>query len=480
MGAQLKSWDKTKGFLSNCAHLFVSYFISPKSEDLNLKQREFVLNIILVSVLLLTIILDVVVFFVSLAEGGAHSGISFTNFSIIVLIFGSFLLLSRKGYSYISSYGLVLLLFIANSYAAMQWGVGLPTALLGYALVIMISALIISRTFSLIAAGVVAVTVVVIGKLQIDGVIKYDANWGLSTQKLYDVVEYSLLLLLITVVSMLSSREIANSLKRARESEAALKIERDQLEIKVEERTAEIRKMEIEKMSQVYKITEFGRLSAGLFHDLVNSLNVVSLYIERLKILDKPEIKGELKRVFDATHRLDDFIQAIRKQMKNQEMEKMFFPVEEIQHVIDILAFKARVRRVDIIFKAKSDPSTFGNSLKFFQVVSNLVSNAIDSFVNLGEDERGKINIDLNSDGEYIFLEIKDNGCGIKEEDIPKIFDAFFSTKKAENGIGIGLTTVKEIVEDKFFGSISVQSQLGVGTTFSVKIPLQKDVEQGN
>lgn len=476
MSVSFKSKASWTGLLNKGARLFYLAFINPKNENLEAGRKEGILNFILIGVITLGVLFDAVVFFVSLARGDAHSGISFSSFSIVVLVFGLLLYLSRKGHSSLSSHALVVILFILNSYAAVVWGVGLPTALLGYALLILVSGLLISRKFSLVAAVVVALTVMVIGYQQVTGAWKYETDWGLETQKVYDVVEYSLFLLLISGVSSLSTREIEYSLKRAQESEVALKEERDLLEIKVEERTAELRKVEVEKMAQVYKITEFGRLSAGLFHDLINSLNVVSLYIEQLKN-QQPEIRGELRNIFEATHRLDDFIQAIRKQIKNQEVEKIFSFEEEVNHVVDILAFKARSKAIKLNVTSETSAKIFGNSLKFFQIVSNLVSNAIDSYPDSLDDKKRVVDISLRSDKSHLYLEVKDNGSGIVPENLPRIFDAFFSTKQAEHGIGIGLTTIKEIIEAKFFGTIRVESTQDVGTIFFVTIPINHDIE---
>jgi nitrogen-specific signal transduction histidine kinase len=70
-----------------------------------------------------------------------------------------------------------------------------------------------------------------------------------------------------------------------------------------------------------------------------------------------------------------------------------------------------------------------------------------------------------------LIIKIKDNGCGIKKENIDKIFQPFFSTKDKEKGIGIGLTTVKKIVEEDLYGKIYVYSEENNGTSLNIEIP---------
>jgi len=98
-----------------------------------------------------------------------------------------------------------------------------------------------------------------------------------------------------------------------------------------------------------------------------------------------------------------------------------------------------------------------------------MIVNAIEAI-----KENGEITIRTsNPDHETIKIEIADNGIGISEEDIPHIFEPFFSTKQDASGIGLGLPIVHGIVQNHQ-GKIQVKSEIGVGTTFSILFPLTK------
>ena len=100
------------------------------------------------------------------------------------------------------------------------------------------------------------------------------------------------------------------------------------------------------------------------------------------------------------------------------------------------------------------------------QVWTNLVHNALQAM-----DHKGTLTVGLRRDGGDVLVSIADTGCGIPEDIRARIFDAFFTTKPAGEGTGLGLDIVRKIVE-KHRGRIDVESEVGVGTTFTVRLPI--------
>ena len=109
------------------------------------------------------------------------------------------------------------------------------------------------------------------------------------------------------------------------------------------------------------------------------------------------------------------------------------------------------------------------------QVVLNLVVNAAHAIedVRRGEGQKGKITIATRRDGEFVELTVADTGCGIAAENVARIFDPFFTTKKVGKGTGQGLAIVRRVVLDRHGGSIDVQSTIGEGTRFCVRLPIE-------
>lgn len=448
--------------------------IKPKSTDEDLKRREFILNCIIVGTIVFSSILTAIILYRSMTVS-EYKGMSFYLALFVLLLFVSFYTLSRKGYFVIISYVLILLYLACAVFMTYNWGVELTTALLFYALVITISSILISFRFSFFISVIISALLLVFTYLQVSRISKPDLYWKFENIRFEDGIFFVLLLFIITLVSWLSNREIEKSLIRARKSEAELKKERDNLEITVEERTKDLKMLQMEKIIQLYRFAEFGKLSSGLFHDLVNPLTAVTLCLEEAraesnKIVDA---RQHLEKAVMATKKIENFVMAIRRQIQKQESKIEFPLTEEIRQNIQMFSYKARKCGVELEFNDHEDIIFFGDQIKFGQIVSNLISNAIDSYEgSAGEKPDKKVVIRLWQEGDAVSLSVEDFGTGISSENLGKIFEPFFTTKNMGKGIGIGLSSTKDIVEGEFKGAISVESKASGGVKFAVKFPL--------
>jgi two-component system C4-dicarboxylate transport sensor histidine kinase DctB len=109
--------------------------------------------------------------------------------------------------------------------------------------------------------------------------------------------------------------------------------------------------------------------------------------------------------------------------------------------------------------------------VKFHQLVSNLVANAIDAYEGIPL-ERRIVQVLLSKQGKKAKFVVKDDGAGINPEHLAYIFDPFFTTKTVDKGTGIGLMIVKRVVEEDFGGTISVASTRRTGTVFTVVLSM--------
>jgi len=113
------------------------------------------------------------------------------------------------------------------------------------------------------------------------------------------------------------------------------------------------------------------------------------------------------------------------------------------------------------------------------QVLLNMLVNAAHAISDVpGEGVRGRITISTSQQGAFVEIRVSDTGTGIPRENLERIFDPFFTTKPVGKGTGQGLTIAHDIVVNKHGGSIDVESQVGRGTTFTVRLPLET-AEQG-
>ncbi len=457
--------------------IFLSFLynklIEPRSQNEDSARREFILNIFLIAS---TVLLSFAVFLAlksSIVNGKNYQGDSPVYVFSIWLFFVLLLLLSRRGFFRIVSYIFVGVYFLAVSYGLYRLGVDQPETLLGLALVIVISGVLVGSKFAFLTTILSSAVLITLGYLQIDGVYTVHSYWKDLPAKKTDAIIFSITLAIIAIASWLSNREIEKSLRRARKSETELKKERDSLEITVQRRTKELKEAQAEKMSQLYRFAEFGRLSSGMFHDLINPLNAVSLNMEKIK---SREASSYVDKAISAAQKLEEMVGAVRKQLNREENRSLFSLNKEIEYVIDVLSHKAKKAHVIINFSSEHEIQIFGDAIKFNQVVLNLIANAIDSYPPAtGKGGERTVSVTMRQNQNNITLEVKDRGAGIPEANLNKIFEPFFTTKPEGQGIGLGLSMTKRIIEKDFGGDISVQSKIGSGAVFTIKIPLKNE-----
>jgi signal transduction histidine kinase len=480
-------------FLATMKALF-NKFIQPRAGDEDGRRHEFILNILLVStILLLTAAIlssAITLLFFTDEIRHANDALSFgLLFGILAFIFFLYFL-SRKGFFRLASFLLLGMLFLLESYMAYRWGVEVQIALLLGALIVVMSGVLIGSRFAFAATATLTLVFGVINYLHRAELVTPNRYWASELAEVTDVVMFGVIFSIMATVSWLSNREIEKSLIRARKSEAELKDERDSLEMKVEQRTKELKEVQAEKMTQLYRFAELGRISSGLFHDLINPLNAISLNLGKVSVTDKgdsdlpiEETKQYVNNAVHAAKKLEDLVVAVRKQLAREETRTVFLIDEEIRHVIGVLSHKAQKAKVGLRFtpcNSSTEVHIFGDPIKFNQVVLNLVANGIDAcieFLPSGVSERW-VRISVSEEPEVIAMLVEDNGVGIPEHHMDKIFEPFFTTKANGQGIGIGLSMAKRIVEKDFGGLLTAQSEVGKGASFRVHLPVRKQATQ--
>jgi signal transduction histidine kinase len=363
-----------------------------------------------------------------------------------------------------------------------KWGVDLVASLLFYALAIVMAGILLNKRHIFITSFAVGCMLVTVGYFQAANKISPNRYW---TSEMWGIAETSvavIIFMVIATITWLYNREIEKSILKLRKSEAELKEERDTLEIKVEQRSKELKEAQAEKMAQLYRFAEFGRISSGLFHDLINPLNAVSLNLGKTDGTAE-ETKQYVGNAVRAAKKLEDLVVAVRKQLAREETKALFLVEEEIRHVIEVLSHKAQNANVELRFTPRSDIQMFGDAIKFNQVVLNLVANGIDAcmpstteLVPVSPGDRW-VQVSLIEEPETMIMLVEDNGVGIPEHHMDKIFEPFFTTKTNGRGIGIGLSMARRIVEKDFGGLLVAKSEAGRGSSFKASLPMRKQTE---
>jgi two-component system C4-dicarboxylate transport sensor histidine kinase DctB len=174
-----------------------------------------------------------------------------------------------------------------------------------------------------------------------------------------------------------------------------------------------------DRLGELYRFAEFGRLAGSLFHDMANPLTALLLHLDRMRsktmFIDEQIILREsYDQMFGVAKQLDDFIVLVRKHGgAGEEERKEFTPSGEVVAAAQVFLHKMHKTGVSVRVEADETVRIFGSPLKFYQVVLNLISNAIDSYAGLPHDvvsRRGVVLVKLFRDGNFVVLSVQDFG----------------------------------------------------------------------
>ncbi|MBN1381391.1 MAG: response regulator [Deltaproteobacteria bacterium] len=241
------------------------------------------------------------------------------------------------------------------------------------------------------------------------------------------------------------------------------------------------------QLRQAQKMEAIGTLAGGIAHDFNNILGVMLGYSELAceMVPDRPEALQMIKSTMKAVYRAKDLVQQILTFSRQTEMEKT--PVKIIPLVKETVQFlRASLPttiRIQTSINATED-TVIADPTKIHQVLINLSTNAAHAMKDHGGDLTITVeNVHLGDSvqdfaqsyeaGHYLKLTVTDTGHGIPAQDMDRIFEPYFTTKKEAEGTGLGLAVVHGIVREHG-GQINVCSEEGQGATFQIFLPLSK------
>jgi signal transduction histidine kinase len=230
------------------------------------------------------------------------------------------------------------------------------------------------------------------------------------------------------------------------------------------------------------QLASIGQLAAGVAHEINNPLALISEtagYIKDLFLIKEAyKADTELVELIDSIVEAVDRCGTITRQLlgfaRRSDVHTQTISLKEI--VSNILNFhkkEAEYRNISVhVDIPETIPQIETDRGKLQQIILNLVANAFQAI-----DDKGSLDIRAERAGsESVRLIIRDDGCGISEENLNKIFEPFFTTKKEGQGTGLGLSITYGLVK-KLHGDIMVQSKEGQGTTFVITLPVQINKE---
>jgi len=272
-------------------------------------------------------------------------------------------------------------------------------------------------------------------------------------------------------------------------SQAALAIENAQF-------YEETKQMQ-EQVAQAEKMATVGTMADGLSHQINNRFYALALIagdtIDTIKMADTtactPEIKEMINDINRALERIQSNVvqggQVVKGILKYTRKGEENFEALTIDQILDgtieMVQYKIKLGEIDLIRNYPKDtPKIRGNGVQLQEAFFNFIDNAYDAIVERRttlnkEGYRGKITVSARPKDGILEVIVEDNGMGVKEENIKKVFTPFFTTKiSARKGTGLGLYVIRRIITDTHKGKIEFESKYKEGTRFILELPIAK------
>jgi signal transduction histidine kinase len=225
------------------------------------------------------------------------------------------------------------------------------------------------------------------------------------------------------------------------------------------------------------KLASIGRLAAGVAHEINNPLAIINekaglikdIFTYTEKYTDDTKIIGLIDSVLSSVERCGTITKRMLSFARHMDVKiERIKLAAVIEDVLGFLGKEAEYRSIDVTVNIAPDIPDFQSDRgKLQQIFLNIINNAFAAMEDGGQLEIIIKYIDRNG----VEITIADNGCGMSETDLKRIFEPFFSTKTKVGGTGLGLSITYGLVQE-LGGTIYANSQEGLGTTFTIKLPL--------
>ncbi len=272
------------------------------------------------------------------------------------------------------------------------------------------------------------------------------------------------------------------------------------LKVKNEELSAallDLRRTQEQLITQE-KLATLGHLTAGIAHEIQNPLNFVNnfstLTIELIDEFQKSDnekekreiladLKGNLQKIYDHSVRADSIVKNMMLHSRNRTSEKTLVDINQlISEYMDLAWHGILLKEPSLECKTEirpdnSIPLVLLHQQNISRVILNLLGNAFYTVSRKSKKNGGSykplVRVSTKLEQDNVVIEIEDNGEGIRDTEMSKIFQPFFTTKPIGEGTGLGLSLSHDIITKEHGGSMKVSSEHGKGTRFTIKLPAE-------
>jgi two-component system NtrC family sensor kinase len=239
----------------------------------------------------------------------------------------------------------------------------------------------------------------------------------------------------------------------------------------IHQRDEQLKERTQKQIVESEKLASLGRLASGIAHEINNPLTGILTYSSLLlEDLGDTDYEEDLRIIVNETMRCRKIVKGILDFARETKLEKQHMSLNKIiEDTLSILEKHFNFQNVVMVRSlSPSMPDVNMDINQMKSVINNLAVNAADAMPSGGKIE---ISTFYNKEKGSVVMEFSDSGVGISPENLGKIFDPFFTTKETGKGTGLGLAVTFGIIE-RHNGTISVKSEPGRGTTFTIELPV--------
>ncbi|HEU4686212.1 MAG TPA: ATP-binding protein [Nitrospira sp.] len=228
------------------------------------------------------------------------------------------------------------------------------------------------------------------------------------------------------------------------------------------------------ELFQAEKLAGMGSFAAGIAHDINNPLQLILGLAENLvDERDLTVVHEQAKEIIDAVRRTSAICRDLTYYArKSSNRDDMIVNLNgRLEEALKIARYATSFHDIVVLAQYEPGACTKGNPDELLHAFVNLITNAVQAM----DQEGGTLTLKTKMQDGTAHISISDTGCGMPPETLDRIFEAFFTTKEPGKGTGLGLYNVKTIVQ-KLHGTITVDSQVDKGTTFTIMLPSEEEV----
>ncbi len=371
-----------------------------------------------------------------------------------------------KGKTRTVSWLLVILCACLAFATLLHWGLNSSVGIFATSFIIILSGFLLgSRSIIYVTVGVVGLLLAVqsIHSLEL---LQPDLKAMSEKSNFMDVISYSTILGIFSLITWMSSNQIEKTLQRAQDAEKSIRAQKNVIAVELEKESTQLRELRLSEIQRLHKFATLGQSTAATLHELSNHLTVLNMDLVDLK--QQNMNSKAIQNAEEGIEHIYKMVRQARRQLNTYDESRLFNGYTPINQAIKDLDEKLNQHNVKLTKILPPSKKLFylkGSPLALMQIITILLNNAIDA---TDDTSNPYVLIKIQQQNNMLVIRIEDNGPGIDPELRSTLFNPIASKKPS--GLGVGLYIAHHLAHTQFNGSLELIDSKQ-GAVFIVKIP---------